>query len=873
MVSTISVISGSVAAAGAYYVSLYYPGQEQGVWFGEATLPLGLSGRVRESDFQKLLCGQSLSGSQLVKPVQPTASEDKKKQKKNVLGLDITDSAPKELSVLWACSDRRRQLQIEKCVLRASEKKNRWIEKNLNLARRGRNGQNRISANLVGAQFLHTLNRAGEPQLHVHNVFSHMVYGKDGRWSKVNTKQLHTWTPALGRIFRANLARELTKELGLALVRPVDSDGKQKSWFTLADVPKELADANSSRRQAILDAAGSQGEATGKYAALVRQHAAYNTRDSKDHDINPQEVFDRVRRQADELGFSSDKRDRLLCRSQLPQEHVIEGLYEKAFPKAFTKLTEEVAHFRECDIVREVVEELQHVGVDGSELATRVIDDIPHRPELIQLQTYQGEKQFTTKKMWELEARLLDDVQVLRGRTGATLSRDAFEALLSKNPSLFDEQKEASLSLLTGNGAIRLLTGEAGSGKSTTLEFVREAFEKHGYRVVGGALAGATTQDLAQKTGMPCRTVASYLFHLDKTKSKEIQQTVSHHAQMISRTAMGKQTWAMPDHRLDSKTVLILDEAGMLSTKDLSRITRIVRDAKATLILTGDVAQLPAIGAGTPLRRLAEETPHSHLKTNLRQQDPNDRAAVSQLRNGDAATALQNYAARGRLVIGDGNFDTALKLVETWKDAGGPVRPDRHTVLTQTRSEARLVNALCQSERLATVTQSSVRSIAIDNTKFFEGDRVLFHKPLRRLGIENGHFAKIVSIDVARQTVAVRLERERTPTERAKGLGQTVNLRLSDIAKDSLTLGFAATAHKLQGATVDHSYVLLSGPLSSKEMAYVQATRARFSTHLFADRTTAGKDLERLEKALTRSREKKLAHDLGKQPSISQSFS
>lgn len=873
MVSTISVISGSVAAAGAYYVSLYYPGQEQGVWFGEAAPLLGLDAKVRDTDFRKLLCGQSLTGGQLVKPVRTKPIEGKKEQKENVLGLDITDSVPKELSVWWACSDRKQRAQIEKCVLRASERKNGWIERNLNLARRGRNGQNRVSAKLVGAQFLHTLNRSGEPQLHVHNVFSHMVYGKDGRWSKIDTKQLHTWTPTLGRIFRANLARELKKEFGLALVRPIDSEGKQKSWFTLASVPKELADTNSSRRQAILETVGAHGEGVGKYAALVRQHAALNTRESKDSSISPQEVFDRVRRQADDLGFTSDKRDRLLGKAQLPSEHEVKHLYEEAFPKALARLTEEVAHFRECDLVREIVEELQHLGVDGSELATRVIDDIPQRPELIQLQNYQGEKQFTTKEMWDLESRFLEDVEVLRDRTGATLSADASEVLLSKNPSLFDEQQEACRSLLSGSGAIRILTGDAGTGKSTTLEVVRKGFETHGYRVVGGALAGATTQDLAQKTGMPTRTVASYLFHLDKTKSQEIQRTVAHHAQMISRTAMGKHTWEMPDHRLDEKTVLILDEAGMLSTKDLSRITRIVRDASATLILTGDVAQLPAIGAGTPLRRLAEETPHTHLKSNLRQQDPNDRAAVSQLRNGDAALALQNYAARGRLVIGDGNFDTALKLVETWKDAGGPERPDRHIVLTQTRSDARLVNALCQSERLATTQQSSACSTVIDNIKYFEGDRVLFHKALRRQGIENGHFARIVSIDPARQTIAVRLERERTPRERARGLGQTVNVRLSDIAKESLTLGFAATAHKLQGATVDHSYVLLSGPLSSKEMAYVQATRARFSTHLFADRTTAGRDLERLEKAMTRSREKKLAHDLGKSPSLNQSLS
>ncbi|GAH11099.1 unnamed protein product, partial [marine sediment metagenome] len=246
MVASIQVISGNVSAAGSYYVALYYPGQEQGTWFGDAAPLLGLTKNVKKDTFQKLLCGQSPSGTQLVKQVSiknNRQSENKhaserpqmvEKKKLNVLGVDQTDSVEKGLSVLWASSNAARRKKIEACVLRASDGKNRWIEKNLKLARRGRNGQRRISSKLVGASFLHTISRAGEPQLHVHNVFSQMVYGEDGRWSKLDTKQLHAWTPTIGRIFRANLARELIKEFGLELVRPKDEHGKVKSWFTIA---------------------------------------------------------------------------------------------------------------------------------------------------------------------------------------------------------------------------------------------------------------------------------------------------------------------------------------------------------------------------------------------------------------------------------------------------------------------------------------------------------------------------------------------------------------------------------------------------------------------------------------------------------------
>ena len=159
---------------------------------------------------------------------------------------------------------------------------------------------------------------------------------------------------------------------------------------------------------------------------------------------------------------------------------------------AFSRLTEEVAHFRECDLVREVVEELQHTGIDGSVLATRVIEEIPNRPELIPLREQCGERQFTTKSMWELEAGFLQDVEVLKATRGAQVSEEVCKVVLDKRDWLSDEQKAAVQALLTNEGSIRILTGVAGAGKSTALAAVKEGLEKTGHRVLGGALGGAT---------------------------------------------------------------------------------------------------------------------------------------------------------------------------------------------------------------------------------------------------------------------------------------------------------------------------------------------------------------------------------------------
>ena len=148
MVSSIQVISGNVSAASAYYAMMYYSGQEQGSWFGNGAELLGLKGKVSEHTFEKLLCGHAPSGQQLIAPFQkrsrsakkpideprPTGDKEshrsratdkhhvskaKAEQSKNVLGIDLTYSVPKDVSVLWACSSPKRRSVIEKACLKA----------------------------------------------------------------------------------------------------------------------------------------------------------------------------------------------------------------------------------------------------------------------------------------------------------------------------------------------------------------------------------------------------------------------------------------------------------------------------------------------------------------------------------------------------------------------------------------------------------------------------------------------------------------------------------------------------------------------------------------------------------------------------------
>ncbi|MFN9290575.1 MAG: hypothetical protein ACK6EB_21120, partial [Planctomyces sp.] len=125
----------------------------------------------------------------------------------------------------------------------------------------------------------------------------------------------------------------------------------------------------------------------------------------------------------------------------------------------------------------------------------------------------------------------------------------------------------------------------------------------------------------------------------------------------------------------------------------------------------------------------------------------------------------------------------------------------------------------------------TARGTTVGGETYFRGDRVMFHKPDRSRGIENGYRGTVLQSSADR--LVIRLDREPSESQRARGHSQVVTLTVRDVPKDSLTLGYAATTHKMQGNTVSNSFLLMGGAMTGRELAYVQATRARDNTWLF----------------------------------------
>ncbi len=889
MVASFSALGGANADVGAiagYFAGVSYYAGESGatsVWLGGGSAALGLAGEVKSWQLQCMLAGvhpftrQQLIQIQRRKPKDDNPADEappgdpnseppsgKRGRRDRSPGVDVCLTPPKSVAALLAVVSEPFRKQILAALDRAAKRTIEMAETDLFLGRSGKGGRRKEKTKLVVSMFRELVNRNLEPNLHYHCVFSNMGLCRDGKWRTLNTTILRDWARTIGPIFRCNASKELVA-LGLELEQPKRPNGKEAGWFEIKGVPQALVAHWSSRRAEIEDAVDGMGEKFDDARAQARQHANLSSRKAKQATPPEAELFRRWQEQAAAFGFTAKRAEALYGQVKVVD---FETAYSEAWNKSLKRLNHEHAYFSERHLVQLICEAAQKHGIDGVQIARRVRHDLEHSPQIVPRAELNREQQFTTAETWELEKRLLATVEKMKARQGAVVNSKAVERILRKHKHLNAEQQAAVRHLLIDRQAIKVMTGVAGAGKSSSLLAVKTALTKAGYTCLGGALAGAAKEELVAKTGMPSRTLASYLWHLEKSPWKRIQDRVCHDAKQLLRAALGKRTYGPTKVKFDSRTVLFLDECGMLDTKTLYAICRHIEKAKGTIVLTGDVAQLPPILAGGPFARVAKEAGQVHLSKNERQQDERDRQAVADLRAGRADAALRNYANRGRLTIGENKLEAIEKLVATWSEQGGLKRPKEHVIFTQTRKEAQSVNRHCQQERQRFGNVRSFGGLQIGDERIFIGDRVLFHKPLRThgIGIENGYRATVLAVNPILRTVTVRLDHTPPSLPGQKPRSQTVTVPLRKLGADGVTLGYAATTHKMQGQTCDHSYVLIASRLASKEMAYVQATRGRHSTQLWSTRAHAGRDLTDLVESLKRSVAKNLAHDLPDAP-------
>ena len=544
-------------------------------------------------------------------------------------------------------------------------------------------------------------------------------------------------------------------------------------------------------------------------------------------------------------------------------------------------LTDSVSHFTERELFRAAVVRTIGQGVDPLLVEKAVSSHLETSGDVVHLGGFRDAQHFTTKEVWAKEADLLAAAKGLADRTVSGLSKRTVEAHAEKayrpDPkraafTLKPEQKEAVRKLTEEGGSLRILSGYAGTGKTAVLRAVREAYEREGYKVLGASVAGAAAEQLEKGSGIRSDTVA--MRFLEMNRSRGLGRSVWHHTQQVLKTAANTLhgDLNLPVYKLhaplviDKKTVLVVDEAGMLGTKDLERVVRAVKDGGGLVILVGDHRQLPPIPAGGGFRGLSERFGYSELQDITRQKTGWGRSKTRDLAEGLAEKVLTEAAERKLVTVGRDRADAVARVVADWS-AGGVRDPKEHVMVATTNADVLALNALAQKERqrAGVVAESPVY---VNGYGVCQGDRIVFRENSRSLGVKNGTFGTVVK--AGGHTLAVRPDGE-GPDGKPKQL-VTVDVR----GYTKLELGYAVTAFRSQGATFDASYLLLGGVGSSRQMAYVVGSRERDTVRFYTDRFEAGHTLEKLsrgEKAqgamksplaqsLAKSAEKSLAHDV-----------
>ncbi|WP_046349419.1 Ti-type conjugative transfer relaxase TraA [Sphingomonas changbaiensis] len=462
-----------------------------------------------------------------------------------------------------------------------------------------------------------------------------------------------------------------------------------------------------------------------------------------------------------------------------------------------------------------------HRHTDGKEQFDHAMAAVRSAPELIKLgRDGRGEERFTSRTMLEIERRLDQATASLMECGGHGIPAAALEsprATARMRGLVLGEEQEAALRHITRPGDLASIVGYAGTGKSALLGIAREGWERGGYRVQGLALSGIAAENLEAGSGIASRTIASL-----------------------------EHQWAQGRDLLTSKDILVIDEAGMIGTRQMERIIAEAEKRRAKVVLVGDPEQLQAIEAGAAFRSIAERHGAVEITEVRRQREGWQREATRQLATGRTGAAIEAYAERGMVHAAPDRAAARESLIERWNRERSAEPGASRLILTHTRDEVRLMNERARDRLRATGELGEDVVIATERgeRRFAAGDRAMFLKNERGLGVKNGTLGTVRSITSVR--MAVMLDD-----------GRAVAFDFKDYAH--LDHGYAATIHKAQGITVDRAHVLAT-PGLDRHAAYVALSRHRDAVQLHYGEDDFA-DAGQLARTLSRDRSKDMVAD------------
>ncbi|GGJ40619.1 Ti-type conjugative transfer relaxase TraA [Sphingopyxis bauzanensis] len=483
---------------------------------------------------------------------------------------------------------------------------------------------------------------------------------------------------------------------------------------------------------------------------------------------------------------------------------------------ALNAITHHQATFTERDLAMFV-----HRHSAGTDQYAEVMSAVKASPELIALgKDGKGDDRFTSRAMIETEQRLERATATLDARRDhgvADRHRELALVRASKRGLDLSAEQRGALEHVTSARGVSNVIGYAGTGKSAMLGVAREAWESAGFRVQGAALSGIAAEGLEHGSGIASRTLASL-----------------------------EHQWANDRERLTNKHVLVIDEAGMVGTRQLERVVAEAEKQGAKVVLVGDPQQLQAIEAGAAFRAAAERHGGVEIMDIRRQQEDWQREATRELATGRTGAAIGRYAEAGFVHAADTREAARAELVDAW-DRDRQAHPNAsRIILTHTNDEREQLNEAVRERLKAGGALGKEVAIKVERGErmFADGDRIMFLQNDRGMGVKNGSLGTVENVNPVRMAVAL-------------DDGRRVAFDIKDYAH--VDHGYAATIHKAQGMTVDRVQVLATPGVDSHS-TYVALSRHRETVELYYGRDDFANQ-NKLVRAASRERGKDMASD------------
>lgn len=810
-------------------------------------------------------------------------ARESKPKSNSVAGFDMVFTPPKSVSLAWGLGDKSLREGVQKAHEAAIGDVVKFLEGQVVMTRRGRNGvrQIDIEGGLIATKFRHFDSRSGDPNLHDHLVISNRVKGADGQWSSIDGRTLFQWNVAASELYNAKLAEHLEQTLGLVCV-PDAAKSELSPVMEIAGFDREMMERFSSRRSEIsaeLDRLKEQyvethGHAPGRKAMLeLAQQATLATRPHKSEAKSLKDLCEEWAAKAEAISRTGEVNiptgedlkkhleaasEQARAKREQAQAEFLSRTPEEHAQQILDRVTAQRAVFRRSHVEAETTRYLRGAGLpvpvpgttqttpestDEQSLAGAIhhaleqkvlhLSGEQNRPVADEFLRADGTSSFvrrdatlfTTQEMVDAELRILD------AATAPVIPAATFDVFEQKLQERREKLAEKGFSLPAGQEALarefalseRLLVagiGAAGAGKTASVSLAVETIQAAGGRVIGMAPTAAAAKVLGDELGIGADTVAKVLAaNTDGAKANPLS--------------------------IRPGDVLLIDEAGMVSTRDFDALVQIAAERGALVRVLGDDRQLSAVGAGGALRLIDREVGAVRLDELFRFKNEEEAAATLRLREPAAVgkdVPFAWYREQGRVAAGDGEAMTQRVFAAWQKD----ISDGKSSLMMGSSNESvAALNALAQAHRISTSGEQTGEGVILrpgsapgqGQATAFAGDVIVTRRNDRRLSVFAGHdFVKNGdrwSVEGVGEDGSLQV--------RHVEHGGTVTLP-AEYVSQNVELGYALTVHRAQGATVDTAHALIDSR-ADRAGAYVGLSRGREENRLYV-RLNEGEKLD-----------------------------